>query len=79
MVSPCGDDYFSSGKFAMPQNRYALCGVTFAKGEGRRCRFFTPILLCDKAQLLHAFFIKSAPSRLTPNEALPHTPLRALP
>ena len=25
------------------------------------------------------FFIKSAPSRLTPNEALPHTPLRALP
>lgn len=29
MVSPCGDDYFSSGKFAMPQNRYALCGFTF--------------------------------------------------
>lgn len=26
MVSPVGDDYFSSGKFAMPQNRYALCG-----------------------------------------------------
>ena len=25
------------------------------------------------------FLIKSAPSRLTPNEALPHTPLRALP
>ena len=25
------------------------------------------------------FFIKSAPSRLAPNEALPHTPLGALP
>ena len=25
------------------------------------------------------FFIKSAPCRLTPNEALPHTPLGALP
>ena len=28
-ISPVGDDYFSSGKFAMPQNRYALCEFTF--------------------------------------------------
>ena len=28
-----------SGEFAVPQNRFALCGFTFALGEGRRCRF----------------------------------------
>ena len=25
--------------FLLPQNRFALCGFTFALGEGRRCRF----------------------------------------
>lgn len=34
---------FCSDKFAVPQNRYALCGFTFAQGEGGRCRFCTPI------------------------------------
>ena len=35
--------YKYSGKFVVPQNRYALCGFTFAQGEGGRCRFCTPI------------------------------------
>ncbi len=31
--------YGGSGKFVVPQNRYALCGFAFDCGEGRRCRF----------------------------------------
>ena len=80
---PCGRTMFAptdySGEFAVPQNCYALCGVTFAKERVGGADFSLRYYFCDKTQLLRAFFIKSAPSRLTPNEALPHTPLRALP
>ena len=35
MVSPVGDDYFSSGKFVVPQNRYALCGFYVVLWDGK--------------------------------------------
>ena len=67
--------YKYSGKFVVPQNRYALCGFTFTQGQGRRCRFLLRYCLYLISDFCVLFLIKSAPlGRLTPIEALPQTP-----
>ena len=70
-----------SGEFAVPQNRFALCGFYIVLwDEGRRCRF---MLRCW-FYLMFGFyvlfgFVLHRLCRLTPIEALPQAPLGALP
>ena len=65
---------FHSGKFLPPQNRYALCGFTFAQGRVGGADFVLRYHIYIKHNFCVLFFPQSAPSRLSPNEALPQTP-----
>ena len=63
-----------------PQNRFALCGLYVVQEDSKAVQIlllrYYFYLIFDFYML---FFIKSAPSRLAPNEGLVHTPLGALP
>ena len=68
------------GDFLPPQNRSALCGHTFAQEKGKTVQIISlRYSLCLKHNFYMLFIPKSAPNRLTPNEALPHTPIGLCP
>ena len=68
------------GQVLPPQNRSALCGLYVVQEDSKAVQIlFLQYHFYLMFDFYILFFIKSAPCRLAPNEALPHTPLGALP
>ena len=58
----------------MPQNRCALCGGALCRRLVKRCRLVLRFCVCDRRKFDVLLFLPAPLDRLTPNEALPHTP-----
>ena len=66
--------YRHSYEFAVPQNRCALCGGALCRRIVKRCRLVLRFCVCDRRKFGVLLFLSAPLGRLTPNEALPHTP-----
>ena len=59
----------------MPQNRCALCGFYFVQEDSiSGAGFVLRFCVCDRRKFDVLLFLPAPLDRLTPNEALPHTP-----
>ncbi|WP_418832941.1 hypothetical protein [Ruminococcus sp.] len=68
-----------SGKFLPPQNRSALCGFYSVLEDSKAVQIEKGYHFHLISYFYLLLILQSAPCRLAPNEALPHTPLGALP
>ena len=65
----------NSGRFVVPQNRYALCGFYFVYLDRKSgAEIFSPTPLYCFFYFCMLFYFSAPLGRLTPIEALPQTP-----